>query len=123
VSVSELVGDLTRETGTLLRQELTLAGTELRGKAAAASKDVAVTFAGALLAHAGAIVVLMGVAVGLAAWLPLWLSAVITGGCVLVVGVGSLAAGLSALRRFDPAPEQTVKTLRENRAWLKEQLR
>ena len=73
-SLKQVVSDLRTDAGLLVRQEIALAKTELKDKAAGLAKQAAL-FAGAgLLAYAGvlalfAAVVLGLIAIGIAAWL------------------------------------------------------
>lgn len=111
VGVGDLIGNVTRDLSTLMRQELRLAQAELKREAVTTGRA-----AGALGAA------------GLAGWfavlflsVALWsgLSNVMDAGWAgLVVAVlwGLVAAGLyvtgrSTLRRVDPVPERTAETL------------
>ena len=122
-SLRDLLGMLTRETSTLVRQEVELAGAEVKAKAKTAATDVGLLVGGAAVAYAGLLVLLAALVVGIAAWMPLWLSALVIGAFVLVAGGVLAATGVAALKRLDPAPSQTLETLREDKAWLKEQFR
>jgi len=122
-SLAELVGELTRETGLLVRQEVQLASTEMGEKARGAARDAGVVLAGAAVAHAGLVVVMIAFALAAAAWIPFWLSALLIGSVAVVGGAALASAGLASLRRLDPVPVQAVEALRSDKAWLKEQLR
>jgi len=58
---------------------------------------------------------------GLGQLLPLWLSALIVGLVVAVVGYGVLQSGVSALKRANLTPQETIETLKEDAEWAKEQ--
>lgn len=112
-SLGELFGDLSRETSTLVRQEVALARTELTQKATQAGKDVGFLAVGGAIAYAGllaviAAVILLLVAIGL----PAWLSALIVGAVVAGVGYALVRRGLTALKHEDLAPRQTLDTLK-----------
>lgn len=121
-SLGQLFGELAQETGTLVRQEVQLAKAEMTGKANAALRDVGLIAVGGALAHAGLLVLLAALIAGLSTMLPVWLAALVVG--LVVAGVGGAMAfkGLGALRRIDPVPERTVQTMKDNRAWAKEQI-
>ena len=90
-SLGELFSELSRETGTLLRKELELATTEMTAKAKVAGGHVGMVAAGGALAHAGLLVILAALVIGLAQLgITPWLAAVIVG--VLTLGVGYLLA-------------------------------
>jgi hypothetical protein len=123
-SLGELFGDLARDMGTLVSQELALARTELTDKAARVGKDVAMLAVGGLVAYAGLLAIVAAVIVLIAdRGVPLWVSALIVG--LVVVGVGYLLVqrGISALRRQDFAPRQTIQSLKDDTQWAKEQIR
>ena len=123
-SLGELFGDLARETGTLVRQEVELAKTEMGEKAARVGREVGILAAGGLVAYAGFLVLLFALVAGLvAAGMPVWLAGLIVG--IVVAGVGYLLVqrGLSAVRRTSLAPTQTVETLKDDVEWAKEQVR
>jgi len=112
-SLGELFGDLSRETSTLVRQEVALARTELTQKATQAGKDVGFLAVGGAVAYAGllaviAAVILLLVAIGL----PAWLSALIVGAVVAGAGYALVRRGLTALKHEDLAPRQTLDTLK-----------
>jgi len=121
-SLGELFGDLTRETATLVRQEVALARAEISQKASRLGKDVGMIAAGGAVAYAGLIVILFGVALGLVALgMAPWAAYLLVG---VVAGlIGGLIAwqGMSALKHADPVPHQTVETLKDDARWAKEQ--
>jgi hypothetical protein len=123
-SLGELFGDLARDTGTLVRQEVELAKTEMTQKASRAARDVGLLAAGGLVAYAGFIGILAAIVLGLvAAGLDPWLAALLVGAVVAAVGALLVQRGLSALKREELAPRQTVETLKEDAQWAKEQVK
>jgi hypothetical protein len=56
-------------------------------------------------------------------FLSVWVSALIVSGILLLVGGILAAAGASILRRLDPTPHRTIRTLQQNINWIKGQLR
>jgi len=124
-SLGELFHELANETTTLIRQEVALAKTELRQKAVSAGKDVGFIVVGGLLAYAGLLALIATVIIAIALALPWWLSALIVG--VVVVAVGGFLAmkGISGLKQGEgnPVPRQTIKTVKEDVRWAKEQVK
>jgi hypothetical protein len=122
-SLGELFGDLARDTGTLVRQEVDLARTEMTQKASRAARDLGFLAVGGLVVYAGFLGLLAAAALGLvAAGLDAWVAALIVGVVVAVVGAVLVQRGLSALKREELAPRQTVETLKEDARWAKEQV-
>lgn len=123
-SLGELFADLAKESSVLVRQEVALAKSELSQKAGQVGKDIGFLAVGGLVLYAGllaiiaAIIILLGT-VGV----PWWLSALVVG--ILVAGAGyfMVQRGLTALKREDLAPRQTIETLKEDAEWAKEQVR
>ena len=122
-SLGDLFGDLARDMGTLVSQEMTLARTELTEKASRVGKDVAVLAAGGLVAYAGLLAIIAAAIVLIAdLGVPLWASALIVGVVVAVVGYLLVQRGISALRRQDLTPHQTIQSIKEDTQWAKEQI-
>ena len=55
--------------------------------------------------------------------IPYWLSALIFGLVIAAVGLFLVVKGANTLRQEDPAPRETVETLKEDSQWLKNQTR
>ena len=115
-SLAELLGDLSRETTTLVREELRLAQLEMSQKAGRVGKDIAFLAAGGAIAYAGFLALLGAVVYALdAAGMPLWGAALLVG--VIVTAVGGFLAwkGIDALKREDLAPRQAIDALKGDR--------
>lgn len=121
-SLGELFSELSRETGTLIRQEVELATTEMTAKAKVAGAHVGLVAAGGALAHAGLLVLLAAVVVGLAQMgITPWLAATIVG--VLTAGIGYVLVtrGLAALRTTSVAPTRAIEAMKETATWTTKQ--
>ena len=122
-SLGELFSDLARDMGTLVSQEVTLAKTEMTAKATRVGKDIGFLAVGGLIAYAGLLAIIAGVILLLDAIVPLWVSALIVGLVVAAVGYFLVQRGLTALKREDLTPRQTIESLKEDTQWAKEQVR
>jgi len=120
-SLGELFAELASETSTLVRQEVELAKTEMTHKATRVGRDVGTIGAGGAIAYAGFLVLLSAATLGLGQLIPLWVSALVVGIVVVVVGYVIVQRGMSALKRANIAPSETIQTLKEDAAWAKEQ--
>jgi len=122
-SLGELLGDLARETGLLVRNEVALAKTELSQKASHVSKHAGIIGAGGALAYAGLLAIVAGIIVLLDTWLPLWGAALLVGIILAVIGGAMAMNGVNGLKKESLAPEQTIDTLKEDVEWAKQQTR
>jgi uncharacterized membrane protein YqjE len=123
-SLGELFGELTRETSTLVRQEVALAKVELTQKATSVGKDLGFLAAGGAVAYAGFLALIAAVIyflVEVVRW-PLWVSAGIVGLLVAAIGAFLVWKGINALKNEDLTPHQTVRTLQEDAEWAKQQV-
>jgi len=121
-SLSELVGRLSQDMTLLVRQEVQLARVELGGILARAIRD-SVSLAGAgLVGYAGVLALVAGIVLVLVqvAGVPAWLAALLVGAALGVIGIGMVLAAVRDLRRLGP-PRRTVKTIRDDVQWVKEQ--
>jgi hypothetical protein len=122
-SLGELFSDLAGDMGTLVRQEVGLAVTEVTHKAERAGRDIAMLAVGGLVAYAGVLALVAALIIGLAAagfaW---WLAALLVGAVVAAIGIVLVQRGLGSLKRADLAPRQTLETLKEDAQWAKDQI-
>lgn len=121
-SLGELFADLSRQTSQLIHQEVTLAKTEMTEKATNAGKNVGFMAAGGMIVYAGFLALLTTIIILIAKVLPWWLSALIVGVVVLAIGAVLVNMGLQALRHANPAPQETIETLKEDKRWMKERV-
>ena len=120
-----LLRELAEGSSSLVRQEARLARLEISELFGAIAKGTTFVVVGSVLMLLGALTVLVGlILLGGDQWLRdrYWLAALIvlaaSGG--LALWFASRGAALLTPRRL--APEQTVATLKEDTAWLKQQL-
>lgn len=121
-SLGDLFSELAEETSTLVRQEVALAQTELTEKATRVGKNVGFLVVGGAVGYAALLALLAAVVIGLAAFIPAWLAALIVS-----IGVGAAAymlisPALEALKKTDLTPRETVRSLKEDAQWLKNQM-
>ncbi|HET7275016.1 MAG TPA: phage holin family protein [Longimicrobiaceae bacterium] len=123
-SLGDLFKELARESSSLIRQETALAKAELRENFRSLAKDLAkLAVGGALLLLAFIIlnaflIVLIGDALD-----NYWLAALALGILYLLVGVGLVISGKNGLERDDLKPDMTLQTLRDDKAWVQEEVR
>jgi len=122
-SIATLLSDLASETMLLLRQELALLKAELHEKFSRVGQGATALGAGALIAYSGWLVLLAAAVLGLATVLPAWLAALIVAIIVLAISGALLLIGKSRFDSESLKPERTLRSLREDEAWLRERLR
>ncbi len=121
-SLGELLAELSRDIVTLVRQEAALARTEMTEKAREVGKDLGFLAAGGAVAYAGFLAIVAAIIIGLAdLGLPWWLAALLVGVVIAGIGYVLVQRGITALRREDLTPRQTIETLREDARLVKEQ--
>ena len=121
-SLGELFAELSEKTSTLIKKEMELARHEMTRSATTLARESAMVGVGGVLAYAGLIVVLIGVAWLLADLLDsIWLGFLIVGVIVLAIG-GFLAwRSLQQMKKVSVVPEKTVETIKQDVEWAKEQ--
>ena len=122
-SVGELLADLTREIGNLVREEVNLAKSEMTQKATQVGKNIGSVAAGGVIAFAGFLAIQGAIIVALSKVLPLWAAFLVVGLVVMGVAIALIMKGLNALKQQDLAPHQTIETLKEDAQWAKQQMK
>ncbi len=73
------------------------------------------------MAYAGLLAIIAGVIFLLGLAIPLWLSALLVGIVVALVGYFLVRKGLDALKQENLTPQETINTLKEDKEWAKDQ--
>lgn len=133
-SLPELVKQLTEQTTLLVQQEIQLAKVETKeaidlAKAEMTEKAKEAGKGAGMLGAAGVLGLLAGIAftafliLVLGTFLPDWLAALIV--TVLYAAIAAVLAlqGKKQLQSIDPAPKQTIETVKEDIEWAKTQNR
>jgi hypothetical protein len=120
--VSTLLSDFARETGTLISQEIALFKAELQAKFGRLGQGAGALAAGGMIAFSGWLVLLAAAVLGLSHVVAPWLAALIVGLVVLAIGGGLLLFGRSRLNADALVPDRTLNSLREDQAWIREQV-
>ena len=118
-SVGELLGEVTQDLSTLMRQELALAKAEVKEEGIKAAK------AGGMLGAAGFAGYMVLLFASIAAWwglaevmAPGWAALIVTA-IWAVIGAVLFAVGRKRMREVNPKPERTVETVGEVPGTLK----
>jgi membrane protein implicated in regulation of membrane protease activity len=122
-SLSTLLSDLAGETVDLFRQELALFKTELQEKLSRAGIGAAALAAAALIAFSGWLFLLLAAVFAFMIIVPAWAAALIVGVLVLAIAGVLALIGRSRMRADALTPERTLRSLRQDEAWIKERFR
>lgn len=113
VSVGELIGEVTQDLSTLMRQELALAKAEVKEEAVKAAQGAgmlgAAGFAGYMVLLFASIAGWWGLAEVMAKG---WAALIVTG-IWAVIGAVLFVRGRQRMREINPKPERTTETVKE----------
>src|SRR4051812_50081398 len=104
-SIGELLRDLANDTTRLIRDEIALARAEIQGKVAQAGRGAAMIGAGGVLAIPALVLILAGVAILLAHWMPPPGAALLGG---VVTAAGARPPGREGPQKL-PGPHPTAR--------------
>lgn len=121
-SIGDLFSQLAAETGTLVRQEVSLAQAEMTTKAATVGKNVGFLAIGGAVGYAALLAILAGIIMALSYFIPAWLAAMVVGGAVGVAALILISSALAELKQTNLKPEETVESIKEDAKWLKKQV-
>jgi hypothetical protein len=123
-STRDLVQDLSRQTSTLIRQEMRLAQAELAEKAGHAGKGAGMFGGAGLVALYGVGALVAAAVLGLATVIEPWIAAAAVGlGLLLVAGVLALTGKRELDEAGPPKPEQTLESVQRDVATVKARAR
>ena len=114
-ALGELVQDLSRQTSTLIRQEMRLAQAELTEKGRHAGKGAGMFGGAGLIALYGAGGLIAAAILGLATVIEPWIAAAAVGaGLLLIAGLVALAGKKELDEAGPPKPEQTLESVQQD---------
>ena len=122
-SIKEIIDALRPQLQELVDRQIELARTELAPVGRQAGIAVGLLVTGAVFLFVFLILLSLTGVYALNIFLPLWASALIVSGILLLIGGIMAGMGASMLRRLDPKPHRTIRALQQNINWLKGQLR
>jgi hypothetical protein len=122
-TIGSLFADLARDTSMLIRQEVALAKAEIATGLSQIGAGAGMVVAGGLVALIGLVFLLLSAVYALSLVVEPWLAALIVGGVVIVLGAGLALIGRSKLKADNLVPRRTLRTLKDDAAWAKEQVR
>jgi Putative Actinobacterial Holin-X, holin superfamily III len=122
--LGELVQDLSRQTSTLIRQEMRLAQAELAEKGKHAGKGAGMFGGAGLVALYGVGALIAAAILGLATVLEPWIAAAAIGVALLVIaGILALTGKKELEEAGPPKPEQALDSVQQDIATVKARAR
>ncbi len=122
-AVSDVVREAVENVEDIIRYEIRLARIELKQEAVKAGIAIGALTSGGIIAGYGFAFLLVAMYIGISHAIWPWLSALIIGVFLSMVGAAVAGYGYRRLRRLRPKPERTLETLREDVQWLRRQTR
>jgi len=123
LSTAELLSELADATGQLVRQQMALLKFELSQKLAGVAHGAVALAAGAVIVFSGWCALLAAATLALCAIVVPWFAALIVALANLLLGAGLLYFARRRLGSRSFALRRTVRSLREDAAWIKERVR
>ena len=121
--LGDLFSDLASEMSELVRKEVALAKVEVGQKAKYVGKNVGYLVVGGSVAYAAMLTIIAGIVMLLDKVMPNWGAALLVGVVVGIVGWLLISKARAALQATDITPQQTVESLKEDAAWVKQQIK
>ena len=112
-SIGELMGHISRDLITLLRQEIALAKVEVKGEAKKAGKAAGMLGGAGFAGYMVLLFLSLGLWWGLSNVMDQGWAALVVSGVWTVIGVVLYSVGRTEMREVDPKPEHTVDTVKQ----------
>ena len=122
-TIRELLRGLVDHSAALVRGEVALAKQEARESLAALRTGLLLTTAGALVAWLALLAFCAAAILGLARLMDPGLAALAVGVALALGAAAAVRIGLGRLRNASLKPRQTLETLKEDKQWLKQEMR
>ena len=121
--LGDLFSDLAGEMSELVRKEVALAKLEVAQKAKHIGKNVGYLVVGGAVAYAAMLAIIAAIVMLLDKVMPNWGAALLVGIVVAAIAWLLISKAVAALQATDVTPQQTVETLKEDAAWVKQQIK
>jgi protein-S-isoprenylcysteine O-methyltransferase Ste14 len=118
-SIGQLLSAATADIGHLVRQEIELAKTETRDELKTAARAGAMFGVAGVVGFLALLLVLFAASWALAEVMPAAVGFLIVAIIAGAVAFWAFSAGRERFKQFDPVPQQTAETIKEDVEWLK----
>lgn len=120
--IPDLLSRFIEESRAMVLLEVKLAKKEMSEKISEVQRGTTSIATGALVLYAGLLGLMFAGIAALALIWPWWLSALVVGGAVAIIGAIMLAVGRSKFKKQNLDLTQTRESLREGKQWAKSQI-
>ena len=121
--LGELFSDLASDMSNLVRQEVELAKVEVGRTAKHVGRNIGYLVVGGAIAYAALLAIIAAIILLLDNVMPSWGASLLVGVVVAIIGWLLIGKAVSALQQTDVTPKETVETLKEDAAWVKQQIK
>jgi uncharacterized membrane protein YqjE len=118
-SVQEVLQDIVGNLQEIIHSEFRLAKAELKEEAVRASKPAATFGIGLVFGFYGIGFLLLSLVFWLTTLMSVWLAALLVGAALAIVAIALTSSSGKKLRRVNPTPDKTIRSLEENVLWMK----
>lgn len=122
-SIAGLLQDIVANIQGIIRSEVRLAKAEIKEDATTTVRGAAMLAVGAVLGLYAVGFLLLCAVYALDAIVPHWAAALIVGLVVAAIAGVVAAIGLERIKKVNPAPDQTIDSIKEDVQWVKQQTR
>jgi len=118
-SVQEVLQDIVGNLQEIIHSEFRLAKAELKEEAVRASMPAATFGIGLVFGFYGIGFLLLSLVFWLTTLMSVWLAALLVGAALAIVAIALTSSSGKKLRRVNPTPDKTIRSLEENVLWMK----
>ena len=122
-SLPEVLQDIVGDLQEIIRSEFRLGTTEMKEEAAKAVKPAVTLVSGVVFAVYALGFLLLAILYGLTFAVPQWAAALIVGALVGLPAMVMIGKGKKGFKRVDVVPDKTVKSVKEDVQWAKNQVK
>jgi hypothetical protein len=119
-SITDLISALASQSAGLVRDEVALAKQEVSEKIVSFRSALTIIALGAIPGLLATLALCAAAIAGLSQYMEIWQAALLVGGVLALISAIVVSVGLAQLKRVNLKPEVTIKSLEEDKEWLKE---
>lgn len=121
-SIGAILGGLLNDLQGMVRGEIALARAEVKEDVSTIGKGISALAMAAIFGLTGFIFLMLGATYVLNIWMRMWIAAAIVGAVLVVIALILGMSGKSKLSASNLKPDQTIDSVKETRAWAKQQI-